>query len=81
MKSTVPVGVTGAGGVGTCDGWIATVAVKVTESPWFDGLGGAAVKVVCESNRSTGVTVAVTAPPATSSVGTGELGSLNDTWP
>src|SRR5688572_16833472 len=54
LNVTDPVGTTGDGGVGTCDGWIATVAVKLIVSPWFAGFRSE-IRLVCESNRSTGV--------------------------
>src|SRR6185503_9828055 len=54
LNVTVPVGVTGDGGVGVCAGSIATVAVKLMVSPWFAGFRSE-TRVVFESNRSTGV--------------------------
>src|ERR1041384_1296241 len=68
LKVTVPVGVTGEGGVGVCEPLIATVAVKVIESPWFAGFR-LDPSVVVESNRSTGASVGSVAAPAASAAG------------
>src|ERR1051326_359763 len=54
LKVTVPVGLNGEGGVGDCEPLIATVAVKVMESPWFAGLLFEA-SIGVELNKSTGV--------------------------
>src|SRR5881392_3216108 len=67
LNVTVPVGVTGEGGVGDCEPLIATVAVKVIESPWFAGLL-LETNVVVELNKSTGVLIVL--------VVTGQLGHV-----
>src|ERR1043166_791236 len=66
LNVTVPVGVRGKGGVGVCEPLMATVAVKVIESPWFAGFR-LDPSVVVESNRSTGVLVGSVVPPTAGS--------------
>src|ERR1043165_682235 len=79
MKLTVPVGLVPPGGVdGRLSG--ATVAVKVTSSPPFDGLLSE-LSVVVVPNRSMRVTVAAVAADGSGSVGATLMPPSGVTWP